>query len=88
MAEGELSVLVDGAAVRTMHVGDGFGEIALLREGPRTATVQATTDAVLLSVDHLHFLAAVGGLPRSQRIADRVSAERLAWAAPAGQADD
>ncbi len=87
VVEGELTALVDGDQVRTMGPGDGFGEIALLREGPRTATVEAATDAVLLSLDHLRFLGAIGGLPRSQRAADRLSAERLAWAAPTGRAD-
>lgn len=85
--EGEVTALVDGVEVRAMGPGEGFGEIALLREVPRTATVHAARDTVLLSVDHQSFLHAVGGLGRSQRAADRVSAERLAWAAPADQAE-
>ncbi len=79
---GELAVFVDGTQVRTMGPGDGFGEIALLHQGPRTATVRATDGAALLALDHQHFLGAVAGLSRSQRIAERVSEERLAWAAP------
>ncbi len=55
-----------------------------MRQTPRTATVRATTDAALLTIDHASFLGAVAGLSRSQRAAERVSAERLAWAAPRG----
>jgi MFS family permease len=83
IARGELAVFVDGVHVRTMHAGDGFGEIALLREAPRTATVQAVGDAVLLAVDYRSFVGAVSGLSRSRRAADRLSSARMDWAAPA-----
>ncbi|HLO35381.1 MAG TPA: cyclic nucleotide-binding domain-containing protein [Candidatus Deferrimicrobium sp.] len=59
----EFFVLVDGAVgidrggtrIRTMDPGDFFGEIALLAEGPRTAT--ATTDGAskLLVLGHREF---------------------------------
>jgi CRP-like cAMP-binding protein len=42
--DGEATVAVKGEIVRTLGPGDYFGEIALLDEGVRTATVTAATD--------------------------------------------
>jgi CRP/FNR family cyclic AMP-dependent transcriptional regulator len=42
--EGDATVSVDGQIVRTLGPGDWFGEIALIDEGPRTATIVAGTD--------------------------------------------
>jgi CRP-like cAMP-binding protein len=41
IADGTLEAIENGIATRTMSRGDGFGEIALLRVIPRTATVCA-----------------------------------------------
>lgn len=41
---GEAEVERDGKVVDSIKVGDHFGEIALLDNGPRTATVTAKTD--------------------------------------------
>ena len=58
---GRLEVLVDGFLVNECKRGDGFGELALMRSAPRSATIRASTDVVLLSLDRRAFLAAVGG---------------------------
>jgi CRP-like cAMP-binding protein len=46
IADGTAKVSVDGGEVRTLQAGDYFGEIALLAEAPRTATVTAESDVI------------------------------------------
>ena len=69
---------VGGREVRRLGPGDGFGEIALVRDVPRTATVTAADDVTLLGIDRGPFLEALGGQPRSRTIAAGLVDERLA----------
>jgi MFS family permease len=77
VAGGELDVRVDGRAVRTLGEGDYFGEIALLRDVPRTATVQARSEATLLVLDRGDFLTAVTGYAPSLSSAEAIVGLRL-----------
>lgn len=74
---GALEVTVDGRAVRVLAAPDGFGEIALLRDVPRTSTVSTTSAASLYALDRDSFLGAVGGNPSSRRAADALVDMRL-----------
>ena len=71
---GEVDVLGDGRLLATLGPGEGFGEIALLRSSPRTATVVARTDVRLRALSSAHFLAVVMGYtPSAQKAATGVS---------------
>jgi MFS family permease len=83
IAEGEADVIGDGRVIRTLDCGDGFGEIALLQDTLRTATVRARTPLRLYGLDHRHFRSTVGGYGSSERTADAVIRERLHTFAPA-----
>ncbi len=76
IAEGRLEVFQGGSYRRTMAVGEGFGEIALLRNTPRTATVRAWGPAVLLALERAPFIEAVTGQVYSARAADELVRER------------
>jgi len=69
-------VSVDGRLVRRMLAGDSYGEIALLRDVPRTASVTASGDLVAYTLERDAFLAAVTGDRQSLHAAEAVIGER------------
>ena len=77
VAEGKLDVTCERGAYPPVAEGDFFGEIALLRDMPRTATVTASTDSVLYALDRDLFLYAVSGQRRSTQAAAKVVDVRL-----------
>jgi MFS family permease len=75
--DGEVEVTVEGRVVRRQGPGSSFGEIALLRDVPRTASVRALGDVRLLALERDVFLSAITGHARSRSAAEAVVAERL-----------
>jgi hypothetical protein len=80
--DGALEVYVDGELAQSLESGDSFGEIALLRDVPRTATVKAKTDTELYALERDEFLSAVTGHAASAEAADAIVASRLAGLRP------
>jgi MFS family permease len=74
---GDVEVATPGGALRRLAAGDSFGEIALLRDIPRTATVTALTPTELIAIDRGAFIEALTGQSRSRALAEAESTRRL-----------
>jgi len=80
---GAAAVSVRGAPKPSLLRGDCFGEIALLRGTPRTATVTAERPLHTLTFGREEFLTAVTGNSTSMAAADALAAQRLSTDPPA-----
>jgi MFS family permease len=69
---GTAEVTVQGAVVNRYGPGDSFGEVALLRDVPRQATVRAVEDLTLYALERQVFLDAVTGHNEANRLANVV----------------
>src|SRR5205085_4123537 len=69
---GRVAVLEEGAEIRRLGPGDAFGEIALLRVVPRTATVRALEDTVLATLSGPAFVSAITGFSVTSSTAEQL----------------
>jgi len=76
IVDGEARVSYGRATTARLGPGDCFGEIALIRGVPRTATVTASGDLRLVALESEPFLAAVSGNRLSTDEAERIVGER------------
>ncbi len=74
---GRLHAVRDDLLLSEMAPGDCFGEIALLRDVPRTATVIARDDCVVHALEREDFLAAMGAEPEAFNRADLLVRRRI-----------
>lgn len=70
--DGEVAVSIGGEEVGRLVAGGCFGEIALLRDVPRTATVRALTDVACRSLSRDVFVPAVTGHGGARAQAEQV----------------
>jgi MFS family permease len=75
---GEVEISQGGHILRTLGAGHGVGEIALINDIPRTASVRAIDAVQAFSLDRDAFLEAVTGHAGSHAAARNVAGERLA----------
>lgn len=74
---GEVDVDQDGSVIARLGPGASFGELALIRDIPRTASVVAVTDVALFALDREAFLLTVTASPRAAYEASAVAARHL-----------
>jgi MFS family permease len=74
---GEIEIEIDGRVANVLGPGDHFGEIALLRDIPRTATARARKETQLYALERDAFLGAVTGHAESSEAAESVVFARL-----------
>jgi MFS family permease len=84
ITEGSAAVTVGGDSRPALGPGDGFGEIALLHDVPRTATVTATGPLQVLGLAQDKFLSAVSSNQVSAEQADALARQRLTADTPRG----
>jgi CRP-like cAMP-binding protein len=77
LLEGEADVTQNGTTINTLRAGDFFGEIALVEDTPRTATVTATTPMRVLVITDRAFKKLLDEQPELQRKVPVALAERV-----------
>ena len=82
IVDGEVLVTAGGKQIARLGPGDYVGEIALLRDVPRQASVSAVTDTLMLALEREPFLEAVTGSGRAAEVARSGVEQRLAELEP------
>lgn len=77
IAEGKAKVTLNGKELATLGPGDFFGEMAIVDQGPRSATVTAETPLRVYMVDHQPFWTMVAEAPSVAQSVMRALAQRL-----------
>jgi CRP/FNR family transcriptional regulator, cyclic AMP receptor protein len=77
IVEGKANVSPRGKRATTLGPGSAIGELSLLDQGPRSATVTAASDMYLLVLDSRSFSALITEVPSVTSKIFRVMAERL-----------
>lgn len=84
LVAGGVSIERGGELLRTMGPGDFFGEIALLAEGPRTATATTTAPSRLLVLAHREFHSLMDRFPAVRTCVLEALAKRIRHLEPDG----
>ncbi|MET0908492.1 MAG: cyclic nucleotide-binding domain-containing protein, partial [Ilumatobacteraceae bacterium] len=87
LIDGSFEVIKGGDVIRTGGAPDYFGEIALVRDVPRTASITATSPMSVLAIGREAFLESISLTASSRLSAETVAGSRLATA-PDGQLPD
>lgn len=77
IVEGEVTVTKDGNEIRRMGPGDFFGEIALIEDTPRTATVTATAPLRFFVLTRQSFRSLLAHQPELEQKVNQALEERL-----------
>jgi Cyclic nucleotide-binding domain/Major Facilitator Superfamily len=73
---GRFAVEKGGMRVASAEEGDYFGEVALVQDVPRTASVRAVQDSAVYALGRDSFVAAINGHPTAIAEAQRIATER------------
>jgi CRP-like cAMP-binding protein len=84
---GEVQVVHNGEELAVLGEGDLFGEMALIDNMPRSATIIALTDTVVVPVNHDHFYALLQKAPVFGATVMHVISSRLRRAAGLQETD-
>lgn len=84
VASGEVEVSQQGVAIRRLGPGNGVGEISLLRDIPRTASIRAVGPVTAFALGRATFLAALTGHGSARSAAETIVGDHLARPAPTG----